>query len=111
MVAWSIPREETEYNTSKAEMVTNFSQVAEMAVIWNKPLQESNYEPTKSAMVLVHHSPAPVPMDMRGLPIQEADYDQAKSLMVIPGPGLKTATMPPIKMSMGPKLKICLIPC
>ena len=64
-------------------MVTIFSQVAAMATIWKKPVQESNYEPTKSAMVLVHRSPAPAPMDMRGLPIQEADYDQAKSLMVI----------------------------
>ena len=70
-------------------MVTNLSPVTEMAVAWKRPVQESNYEPTKSAMV-VHHSPAPVPMDVRGLPIQEIGYDQAKSLVVIPSPALLT---------------------
>ena len=88
MAAWRIPTEETGYNPSKAAMVTNLSQVAEMGTIWKRPIKESNYQPTKSAMVLVHHSPPPAPMDVTVLPIQEADYDQTKSLMVLPSPAL-----------------------
>ena len=90
MAAWRMPTEETGYHPGKAAMVTNLSQVAEMATIWTRPIQESNYQPTKSTMVLVHRSPAPAPTDVRVLPIQEADFDQAKSLMVLPSPALSS---------------------
>ena len=49
----------------EGEMVTNLSQVTVMATIWKRPIQESNLKSTKSAMALVHHSPAPAPLQER----------------------------------------------
>ena len=84
---WKKPMEETGYNCSKTEIVTNLSLVPEVTVTWKEPIQESKYEPNKAAMV-VHHSTPIAPMDGRSLPIQETDHDQAKSMMVITSPCL-----------------------